>query len=137
MKFTIVKQYDNSFKLAYDSDYEKLKKIKPMELLECEIKKPRNYKFHKKFFALINMVYQNQERYNNIEDLRYDLTIEAGYYTLRQDMQGNAIKKANSISFASMEENDFNEYYNKVLDCIVLHFNFDKQLIIDNVEQYF
>lgn len=137
MKFTIIKQFDNSFKLAFDSDYEKLKKIKPMELLECEIKKPRNYKFHKKFFALINMVFQNQERYSNIDDLRQDLTIEAGFFTIREDMQGNSIKKANSISFANMEEKDFNEYYSKVLDCIVLHFNFDKQLIIDNVEQYF
>lgn len=137
MKFTLIKQFDNTFKIAYDSDYEKAKKIKPMELLECEIKKPRNYMFHKKFFALINMIFQNQEHYKNIDDLRHDLTIEAGYYTLREDMKGNTIKKANSISFASMDERDFNEYYNKVLDCIVLYFNFNKELIIENVEQYF
>ncbi len=137
MKFTIIKQFNNTFKVAYDSDYDKMKRIKVGDFLECEIRKPRNYKFHKKFFALMNMIFQNQERYNNIDDLREDLTIEAGYYVKRENMQGETIKKAKSISFSKMDEHEFNDYYSKVLDCIVLHFNFDKQLIIQNVQQYF
>ena len=137
MKFTIVKQFNNTFKVAYDTDYDKMKRIKVGDFLECEIKKPRNYMFHKKFFALLNMVYQNQERYNNIDHLRNDLTIEAGYYTLRYNLENKEIYEANSISFSKMNEETFNEYYNKCLDVIVKYFNFDKQDIIDNVEQYF
>ena len=137
MKFTIVKQLNNTFKVAYDSDYEKMKRIKVGDFLECEIKKPRNYRFHKKFFALIQMIFQNQERYNNIDDLREDLTIEAGYYVKRENMQGELIKRAKSISFANMDEHEFSDFYSAVLDEIVKHFNFDKQDIIDNVEQYF
>lgn len=137
MKFTIVKQLNNTFKVAYDSDYEKMKRIKVGDFLECEIRKPRNYRFHKKFFALIQMIYQNQERYNNIDDLREDLTIEAGFYVNRENIRGEVIKKAKSISFSKMDEHEFNDYYSRVLDEIVKHFNFDKQLIIDNVEQFF
>lgn len=137
MKFTIVKQLNNTFKVAHDSDYEKMKRLKVGDFLECEIKKPRNYNFHKKFFALINLLYQNQELYNNIDHLRHDLTIAAGFYTTRKNFTGETIIEANSISFAQMNEFDFNNYYSKVLDEIVKHFNFDKQSIIDEVEQYF
>jgi len=137
MKFTIVKQFNNTFKVAYDTDYDKMKRIKVGDLLQCEIKKPRNYQFHKKFFALLNMIYQNQERYNNIDHLRNDLTIEAGFYTLRQNLKGEKIYEADSISFSKMNEEKFEDYYSKCLDVIVKYFNFDKQSIIDNVEQYF
>ena len=137
MKFTIVKQFNNTFKVAYDTDYDKMKRIKVGDFLSCEIKKPRNYMFHKKFFALLNMLYQNQERYNNIDHLRNDLTIEAGYYTLRENLKGEQVYEANSISFAQMNEETFEKYYSKCLDVIVKYFNFDRQDIIDNVEQYF
>jgi len=137
MKLLLVKQFDNSFKVAYDSDYDKLKRIKPNEFVECEIKKKRNIMFHRKFFALLNLLYQNQERYNNIDHLRNDLTIEAGYYTIRENLKGEQVYEANSISFAKMNEETFSEYYGKCLDVIVKYFNFDKQSIIDSVEQYF
>ena len=126
MKFTIVKQLNNSFKVAYDSDYEKIKRIKVGDFLECEIRKPRNYQFHKKFFALIQMIYQNQEIYNNIDDLREDLTISAGYYVKRENLQGEAIKKAKSIKFSEMDEHEFSDYYSRVLDEIVKHFPEDQ-----------
>ena len=137
MKFTIVKQFDNSFKLAYDSDYDKAKKLKPGDLLECEIKKPRNYQFHKKYFALINMLFDNQEIYNNIDHLRHDLILEAGFYDLRKNIQGIEVKEVKSISFASMSEDEFTELYSRTLDVIVKYFNFNRQDIILNVNQYF
>ena len=137
MKITIVKQNDNSFKIAFDSDYEKAKKLKVGELLECEIKRKRNYKFHKLYFSLINMVYDNQSLYTNIDHLRNDLTIEAGYYDLCFNFQNESVKRAKSISFANMDEDEFNELYNRTIDVIVKYFNFDKQLILDNIEQYY
>lgn len=137
MKITLIKQLNNTFKIAYNSDYEIAKKIPLNEEIEFEFKKKRNYLFHKKFFALLNMVYDNQERYNNIEHLRHDLTIEAGFYEIRHNLHGVEIYEPKSISFASMDENEFSDFYNAVLDTIVKHFNFDKQDVIDNIEQYF
>ena len=137
MKITLVKQLNNSFKVAFDSDYEKIKKIKAGDEVECEIKKPRNYKFHKKLFALLNLVYQNQEHYVNIDHLRYDLTIAAGYYEKRISIHGEEITEPKSISFAKMDDHEFSEYYSSIVDQIVKYFHFDKQDILDNVEQYF
>ena len=137
MKLTLVKQLNNTFKSAYDSDYETMKKIKVGDFLECEIKKPRNYKFHKKYFALLNMVFDNQETYSNITDLRHDLTVDIGYYTLRRNLAGDMIKVPDSISFSSMDELKFNDLYSKTINSIVKHFNFIEQDILDNIEQYF
>lgn len=137
MKIILIKQLNNSFKLAFNSDYEIAKKIPLNEPIEFEFKKVRNYKFHKKFFALLNLVFENQEVYNNIEHLRKDLTISAGYYDLRHNFEGVEIVEAKSISFAKMDEIEFSEFYNKILDVVVKWLNIDKQNIIDEIEQFF
>lgn len=137
MKFFVVKQLNNTLKVSFNSDYEKIKKLKVNEEYQCEIKRPRNIKFHRKFFALINMLFDNQEIYNNADDLRGDLIVEAGFYRVVTDFKGVEKKKPKSIKFSSMDEDEFSDLYNRVLDVIVQHFHFDKQSIIDNVEQYF
>lgn len=137
MKITLIKQLNNSFKIAYDSDYETAKKIKVGEPYEFEFKNIRNAKFHRKFFALLNMVFQNQEIYQNIDHLRKDLTIAAGFYEVRSNLDGEEIKEPKSISFANMDNDQFSEFYNAVIDVIVQYFNFDKQDILDNIEQFY
>ena len=137
MKLSIVKTLGGVIKPAFDSDYELLKKIKPNTEYQCEIKQPRNYKLHKKYFALINLVYQNQEHYNNVEHLRKDLIIASGFYEKRYSFHGEEVTEAKSISFAKMSESDFNDLYSKTIDAICKYFHFDKQDIIDNVQQYF
>lgn len=133
----LVKKTHNGLIPLYDSDYENYSKIPIGKEFEIECKQTRNIKFHRKFFALINMVFQNQEQYTNIEHLRKDLIIESGNYDLRHDLHGVEIREAKSISFAQMDEIQFSELYNSVVDVIVKYFNFDKQDIIDNVSQYY
>lgn len=137
MKLALIKQFDNTFKLAYDSDYEKLKKIKPMQMVECEIRTPRNYEFHKKFFALINLVFQNQEHYINIDHLRHDLTVASGFYTKRTTLDGEEITEAKSIKFSKMTELEFSELYSAFLISIEKYFHFDKESVQREIEQYF
>ena len=137
MEIQLVKTLSGVFKLAFDSDFEKAKKIPLNEPFIVTYVKKRNAKFHRKFFALINMVYQNQERYNNYDELRKHLTIASGYFNLTHDLDGVEQKEAKSISFASMDETEFSDLYNAVIDTIIRYFNFDKQDIIDNVEKYF
>lgn len=137
MEIFLVKGLDNKLSVAYETDYDKLKKIKPNKMVLCKITQPRNLGLHKKFFALIRMVFQNQEHYKNMEHLRKDLIISAGFYEERVTIYGEIIQEAKSISFGSMKEDEFQELYNRVLDEVVTHFHFDKEDIIKNVEQYF
>jgi len=137
-KIALIKGLDNAFRIAYDSDYETAKKIKPNEVYEYEFKKPRNYDFHKKFFALVNLCFCNQEKYNNIEHLRKDLIICSGHYEIIFDLEtGGQKKEALSIAFNSMDEVQFSKLYNDVLQVICDKFLFDKEQVLDSVHQYF
>jgi hypothetical protein len=137
MEISLTKTLNGTFKPTYDSDYEAAKKIKVGEEQIFKTTKQRNPKFHRKFFALINMVFQNQERFNNMEILRKELIIEAGYYTEYTDLHGTVQKSAHSISFSNMDEYEFNTVYNKVLDVVCLHFHFDKEDIQENIAAFF
>lgn len=137
MELYLVKQLNGSLLPAYDSDYDKAKKIKQGDTVKCEVTKPRNIKFHKKFFALMNLVYQNQERYEHIDDLREQLTIAAGYYTATYTLEGVEQQKAKSISFAAMDELEFGELYSALLDVIVKYFHFDRIEIEQNLAEFY
>lgn len=121
----------------YDTDLDNKKKLKIDQEYLVKVSMPRNIKFHRKMFALYNLVFQNQEQYRVLDDLRRDITIEAGFYRERTNINGEVIKEAESISFANMEDDVFSELYNRSLDVIVKYFHFDKQSMIDEIEQYF
>lgn len=137
MKLYLTKQGNGSFMPSYGSDHEAAKKIKTGNTVECEIKQSRNILFHRKYFALLNLVYENQEVYQNLDHLRHDLTLEAGFYDVRYNIHGEEIKQVKSISFASMSEFEFNELYSKTLDVIVKYFKFEREEIEENIERYF
>lgn len=124
-------------KPAFDSDYENFKKLPANEVFEITYTKKRNINFHRKFFALVKMVFDNQERYAFMEDLRSDLTIEVGYYYLTVNIHGEEVRKAKSISFSSMDDLEFSGFYNSVVDVIVKYFHFDKESIAEEVNRYF
>ena len=138
MKLYAELNLQNKIVPLYDTDYEVLKKIKKNTPLLFEVKQERNYKFLKKFFALVNLCFSNQETFNNIEHLRKELIICAGHYELIFDLEsGTQKKEALSISFASMDETAFNTLYNDVLNVICDKFLFDKEDVLNNVAQYF
>lgn len=133
----LVKQLNGTFLPAYDSDKELMSKIKVGEIYKYKFSKPRNVKFHRKFFALINLVYQNQEHYNSIDHLRYDLTIESGFYEVRTNkFTGEEIVEAKSISFSSMDEVEFSDLYNKFLSTVVRVFGWDGADIEENISEF-
>jgi hypothetical protein len=136
MKIALIRTL-SGLKPAYDSDNESLKKIKLNQIYEFEFKQPRNYKHHRKFFALINLAFQNQDVYSNIDDLREDLTVSSGYYRMIQDRQGNEIKKPLSISFASMDQSEFNELYSKVCRVIIEWLGVTNTEIEEEITQYY
>lgn len=136
MKFTAQITPQGKIVPLYDSDYEAFKKCRKNTDLQFEVKQQRNYQFHKKFFALINMVFENQEVFTNIDTLRKELTIESGFYTEYVDFQGIIQKEAKSISFASMDEIEFSELYSKFIDTVIRLMNWNGQDIEENIQSY-
>lgn len=136
MKIMLIKNLNGTIIPAYEEDKERLKRFKCGEPFFAEVSKPRNIKLHRKAFALFNMLFQNQELYTSLDHLREDLTIEAGYYTTSNNIHGEVVKRAKSISFAAMDDLEFSQYYDTIINTIVKYFHFDKEAILENVEDF-
>lgn len=95
-------------------------------MYRAEIVKPRNYKFLQKFFVLLDVLfnmftppqleYKGKPAVKNSTRFRHDLTIAIGYYEMVYKINGDMVAQAKSISFASMEETEFDGVYNRTID---------------------
>jgi len=105
MKFQLAKK-GIYFIPATDQDKEKAVKVGQGEIVEVEFKTNRNTLFHRKFFALLNIGFENQEIYNVQEHYRTHVLKEIGYcyYTYHDD--GTTSKQAKSISYSSLPDNN-------------------------------
>jgi hypothetical protein len=135
MKIALIKHF-NGLKAAYNSDLENLKKLKEGVIYEVNIKKPRNLMFHRKFFALINLVFENQEVFDNAEDLRYYLIMKAGFYKKVKTPTGEMFIPK-SLKFDKMDNVEFEEVYNGVIKVIEKELLITKQDILENIQEYF
>jgi hypothetical protein len=137
MKLHVIKT-QTGLKPAYDSDYEVYSKIPLNEVFEIEYRKPRNYNFHKKYFALIKLAFENQTDYRNLNDLRRDISIVAGYYDeVVNKVTGEVYKMPKSISFAQMDEIEFSELYERTKDVICKWLGVTDESIEQEIYQYF
>lgn len=137
MKILVVKT-PSGLKPLYDSDYDNYSKIALGEEFEIEYTKKRNIKFHRKAFALFKLAFENQSDFRNLDDMRYEITIVAGYYDEKISLITNEVyKKAKSISFSQMDELEFNEYYNAVKDVICRWLGINNENIENEIQQYF
>jgi len=138
MKIQVVKTPNGIIKPAYDSDHEYFKKMPTNEVFEIEYKKQRNIKFHRKFFALIKLAYENQSDYRLMEDLRRDLLITSGNYNeVVNKITGEVFKVADSISFSNMDDVKFNEVYESVKEVIAKWLGITNENINEEIEQYY
>lgn len=97
--------------------------------VRVQAKKIRNYKFHKKFFGMLDlgfdafeppdMQYKGLPVIKNRKRFRKDCIIAAGFYDLVADLNGNAHAEAHSISFANMDDTEFELVYSAVADVLL------------------
>jgi cell division FtsZ-interacting protein ZapD len=116
-----------------ESDY--LDNIPEGEVLKCKISRPRNSQHHRKFFALLNIVYQNQDHYNSIDVMRSILTMKAGFYNEIKTDKGLVFLPA-SISFAKMDQQEFNQFYEKMLMTCCDFLGTDKEELINEIKEF-
>jgi hypothetical protein len=136
MKFYAEINAQGKIVCLYDSDHEIFKRLKKNTPLKFEVTQERNYQFLKKFMALVTMVFDNQEIYTDRETLRYDLTIEAGFYNEHVDFNGETRRTAKSISFSSMDEGEFSQVYNAFVMIVIRVFKYTNEEIEENLESY-
>jgi len=108
--------------------------LKTGQVIHGKFTRVRNYKFHKRFFALLNFLYEHWEpgefqdsKWKNIKPqknfdrFRKDLIVLAGFYEAFYRLDGSTRIEAKSISFGNMGEEEFEELYSKVIDVGLKH----------------
>lgn len=105
-----------------------LKKVKEGSMLLAKIKNPRNSKFHRKIFALLNFAYENKEFapvYHegqavlvSFPTFRSNMISWAGFYDVVANIRGDVRCEAHSISYDNCSQEKAEEIYNSLLDVV-------------------
>jgi hypothetical protein len=162
MKIKLQKYYEEGARFGVllpehgDEESEKfVDKLKLKETIVADFKKPRNYEFHKKWFALVKFAYDHWEpsAFQNskwegvvpeksFDRFRKDLIILSGRYDAVYRVDGSVRIEAKSISFANMNQEEFKKLYNStvnvILDKILTTYSLkDLEEIVKKVEAFY
>ena len=95
-----------------------LRHIGQGEIVGVEVKRPRNVKHHRMFFAMLSIVLQNQDYYKSLEDLLDVCKLRIGHCRTLLTRDGE-VKIPSSISFAQLDQDGFNDFYNRACAWVV------------------
>lgn len=121
----------NGFIPADETTMEAFKRYKLGAVLHGEFRQERNYKYHKKWFALATiafdawcelgrkMEYKGQEVLEDFDRFRRDLVILAGFYKAVYNIKGEVRLEAESLSFGSMSQERFDQLFDKTITAIL------------------
>lgn len=92
-----------------------VKRWKIGETLRCSIRKPRDYTNHKRYFALLNLTYENQEKYANFEHFRKAVQIAAGHVDELITLDGEIVLIPRSIDYTTLDEFEFSKVFGETM----------------------
>ena len=109
---------------ADEAGADALRKIKMGEELSVEIKRPRNIRMHRLYWALIGIVWENvdQDRYPSADDLHAAIKIAAGLRTRIELPDGTQGFIPGSIAFDKMNQAEFEAFYDRVCNLVAKYF---------------
>ncbi len=116
MKAFLIKDNDNSLIPADDETWAYLDKLKPGAVVKQEIVKVRDYEQHKRFFSFLKTTFDMQEFFTEFEAYRYWLVLKCGYFDIIIAPNGKQVFKPRSISFESMDEDEFKKLFSTAID---------------------
>lgn len=123
MKFLAVKHL-GSLRPADAAGEEALRKLGQGQLVEIELRRPRNVRFHRMYWALVTLVWEqlDEERYPTAEDLHAAIKIAAGLRTRIELPDGTLGFIPGSIAFHKMSEDDFAAFFDRVCGLVAKYF---------------
>ena len=128
MKIEMIKHSGGLLIPASDFELERLNKFKTDGQYTIEIKKSRNPAFHRKVFAFFNFCFEYWKGDNEFQSeskqfdvFRENLMCFAGFYESFYNIKGEVRVEAKSISFSSMEQEEFEECYLSLINAAIKH----------------
>jgi len=130
--FAEIKKPELILKPIGDSDLQEIVKMKQSNIYKFVVTHPRNYEFHKKYFALLRLGFQNQEKIKTEKEYRFLMTLKAGYFTMIVTDKGKVFMP-DSISFSSMDELEFDKLYKTTLDIICIDIGSTREEVVQEL----
>lgn len=129
----------------YDTDYDLKRRLRVGSTVRCRISLPRNYEFHKKFFALVRLTFDNLplplvERWkiHTIDDMLRRFKRDLGYFKSSVNELGEREIEYSSISFAAMDEEEFERFYNSCVGLVLDKYirGLEREDLLEEVEHF-
>jgi hypothetical protein len=125
------------FQPASETDLEACKRFKVGEVYKADVVKPRSYQHHKLVFALLNLTYANQDRFDNFEKFRKAVAMAAGHSTEYVGIDGEIWQEAGSLSYDALDQAEFEALFPRMMDvCAILLHDIDRAELAQQVEIY-
>lgn len=109
MKFLAVRTY-NTLKAVDDRGRDVLSKIKPGKIVTVEVKQPRNLKELKFYFALVDLLFEQQSVFLTPDDLDEEIRICIGHCTRKTRQNGEIQVKAKSLQFGKLDQYNWRSF---------------------------
>lgn len=114
---------------ASGDDLEELEKLRNGTVYRVDVVKERNSLFHRKVLSLMRLGFGcwipeetddgKQVPIKNFDRFRSDITILAGFFDVVYTVDGKPVPEAKSISFANMDEIEFEDLFSKIADVLL------------------
>ena len=122
----LIKTHNGALAPADEEARALIDRLKAGQGVRATLRRARNIGFHKKMFALFKLSfdawepltpleYKGQPVSKDFDRFRKDMTILAGFYKAVYNARGEVRLEAESLSFASMDEERFEQVYRAIL----------------------
>lgn len=107
------------------------------ETLKCSVRKPRDYKNHRRYFGLLNLTFANQDKYTSFEHFRKAVQIAAGHVDELITLDGEITFIPKSIAYDALDEMEFSKVFAETMTvCAKILGDLDLDELRIEVERY-
>ena len=114
--FGLFDGWNASDKRGWRKIWKRLAELEPGEFAVIEFVIPRSSPFHRRHFAILSAVFDQQERFEDFDMFRAWTSIGAGWVVWAAGPSGGVVPITKSISYAKADQSEFEEYHRKVID---------------------
>ena len=115
MKAIFIKAYDGSLRPGSDEAVKILTRYRSGDEILLEHKRNRSAANHRRFFSFVQMTFEWQDTYDDIEIWRKVLEMGAGHFTTVIGLDGKTYYWPKSIAWDEMDEDAFSDLFSRVV----------------------
>lgn len=135
MSFYLIKNKTGQYSPMDESDFEASRSVGIGTVVKATA--PRNFKFHKKAFALLNLGFSNQSQYTQFEVYRKIVTIKSGFFDEAPGKDGHTYYIPQSLSYDTMSAETFEKWYSATLQVLSEQMDTKTETIRQEIDRFY